>query len=122
MTFSKKTLTSNIAIVTLIIVLIFLADLKFKQYKSQKEIEKQTQSLQAQADALDKQNNDLNQSLQYLSSDSFKERVARQQLNYKKQGESVYGFTEAAPQATNPAVAQSNISDAQKWWNYFFTE
>ena len=85
------------------------------------EIEKQTKNLQSQADALQKQNNDLNQSLQYLSSASFKERVARQQLNYKKQGEVVYGFADEQDQAGIKSDKRTKTPNALKWWNYFFT-
>ncbi len=117
---SKKTISSRLAIATLIILLIFLVDLKYKQWKNQQEIEKQKQNLLAQADTLQKKNNELNQSLQYLNSPSFKERVAREQLNLKKDGEIVYSFGDApdqAPQNTPPEIKTSNV---QKWWDYFF--
>ncbi|MBI5530103.1 MAG: septum formation initiator family protein [Candidatus Doudnabacteria bacterium] len=76
--------------------------------------------MRQQADALQKKNDDLSQSLQYLNSPSFKERVARQQLNLKKDGEQVYGFTDGNGSSTDSQVA-IKTSNAKKWWDYFFT-
>src|SRR6185437_7868984 len=74
--FNKQTLSSKIVIFGLIILLAFLGKLKYSQWRAQQEIEKQKELLQQQADALEKKNSDLNQSLQYLNSPDFKERVA----------------------------------------------
>ena len=117
---NKQALSSKIAICGALVLLLFLSDLKYKQYKAQTEIEKQKQSLQAQADALQKKNDDLNQSLQYLNSASFKERIARQDLGLKKQDETVYSFGDA-PAPSAPSQEQPKPSNIQKWWNYFFT-
>lgn len=118
---NKKTISSKLAIIGLVILLIFLADLKYKQWKNQQEIEKQKQSLLAQADTLQKKNNELNQSLQYLNSPSFKERVAREQLNLKKDGETVYSFGDPSPQAPDGHERTDKSTNLQKWWNYFFS-
>ena len=117
---TKQNLTSKFAIFALLVLAVFLGNLKFKQFKNQVEIEKKTQSLQQQADALQKKNEDLSQSLQYLNSPSFKERVARQQLNLKKDGEMVYGFTENGSSTSEGQIAVKT-SNAKKWWDYFFT-
>jgi len=118
--FSKQALSSKLAITGLFLLLIFLGDLKFKQWLNARQIEKQRQSLQQQADELQKKNDELNQSLQYLNSSSFKERVARQQLDLKKQGEQVYSFSDA-PQVLG-ASTQPQESNFKKWWDYFFTD
>ncbi len=119
---SKQALSSKIAIVGLLGLLVFLGDLKYKQYKAQQQIEQQTASLQQQADSLQKKNDELNQSLQYLNSPDFKESVARQDLGLKKSGEVVYSFSNAqgggSPQTQQ---AQTGASNFQKWWGYFFT-
>ncbi len=119
---SKQILSSTVGLIALTLLLLFLGDLKFRQYQSQKIVEAQTQSLQQQADALQKQNDQLNQSLQYLNSPDFKEQVARQQLNYKRQGEVVYGFSGSGTQAIQSQQAAPAESDSQKWWNYFFAD
>lgn len=116
----KFKLSSKITIIGLCLLLIFFGDLKFKQYQNQRQIEQQRQSLQKQADDLQKKNNDLTQSLQYLNSDSFKERVARQQLGLKRTGEQVYAFTNAPAPAPADSNTQSSGGNLKKWWDYFF--
>lgn len=118
---SKKTISSKIAITGLLILLIFLAELKFKQWKNQREIEKQKYSLLAQAGSLQKKNQELNESLRYLNSPNFKERVAREQLNLKKDGEIVYSFGDAPEKTTGDTEQSNKISNPQKWWDYFFS-
>jgi cell division protein FtsB len=117
----RQRITSKAAILALIVLLVFLGDLKFRQWQSQREIERQEASLQAQADALQKKNNELNRSLEYLNSPSFKERVAREQLGYKRQGETAYGFSDASGSAS-AGQANGAPGNLQKWWDYFFTE
>lgn len=109
-------------LVALVALLFFLADLKYKQYVNQQSINKQVLSLQQQANDLEKQNSDLNNSLQYLSSPDFKEQVARVQLNYKRQGETVFGFTDQQTAAQKANGSSAGASNLQKWWNYFFTD
>jgi cell division protein FtsB len=118
--FSKQSLSSKIALCGLLALLVFLADLKYRQFKAQNEIASQEQSLQAQADVLQKKNDELNQSLQYLNSPDFKERVARQDLGLKKQGETVYNFGDPPPASNALANGEPKLSNLQKWRDYFF--
>ena len=52
---------------------------------------------------------------------SSKEKVAREQLNLKKQGEKVYSFTQIDGRSTASAkfAANDNASNPVKWWKYF---
>jgi len=118
---SKQAISSNIAIAALLLLLLFLGRSKFKQWQDQREITRQKETLQAQADAQQKKNDELNQSLQYLNSSGFKERVARQQLGLKKQGEQVYSFTDA-PAAQTDSQQPAKANNFKKWWDYFFSE
>lgn len=117
---SKQTLSSKITIAALLFLVVFLADLKFKQWQKQRQIEAEKQSLQRQADALQKKNDDLSQSLQYLNSPSFKERVAREQLDLKKAGEQVYSFSDSPQVAGAFSEPASGTGNIKKWWDYFF--
>ena len=45
--------------------------------------------------------------------------MARQQLDLKKQGETIYSFGE--PQITEDNEKQTTPGNVQKWWNYFFS-
>jgi cell division protein DivIC len=116
---SKTALSSKITILALLGLLVFLGNIKFKQWKDKQEIEKEKQNLLVQADLLQKKNTELSQSLQYLNSPSFKERVARQQLGLKKDGETIYSFGET--QVLTSAENTPKESNTKKWWNYFFS-
>lgn len=118
---TKQTLSSKAAIFALLILFIFLGNLKYKQWKSQREIEKQKQTLLKQADDKQKKNDELNQSLQYLNSPSFKERVARQELNFKRDGETVYSFGNSAAANQDTSGQNNKQTNIKKWWGYFFT-
>ncbi len=117
---NKQALSSKITIVGLLILLAFLSDWKYKQWSSEKLIQKQKQDLQQQADALQKKNNELSQSLQDFNSLSFKESVARRQLNLKKQGEQVYTFMDAAAAGQMQNQNSQGRGNAKKWLDYFF--
>jgi len=113
--------SQKIVIICLVLLALFLGNLKYRQYQESKGIEKEKNDLQKQAQSLDQKNQDLNKSLKYLSSLGSKEKVAREQLNLKKPGEIIYSFSD--PQATT-SQAQENIKSTpldnlQKWWKYF---
>jgi cell division protein FtsB len=118
---SKQTLSSKITVIGLLILLVFLGNWKYKQWAGEKLIQQQKQELQQQADALQKKNNELSQSLQYLNSDSFKESVARQQLNLKKPGEQVYTFVDASQSGQVQSQGSKGPSNVEKWFEYFFS-
>ncbi len=118
----KTILSSKIFILSLLICLAFLANLKFKQWRSQSATEKEKAILIQQTEGLEQKNRELSQSLSYMSSGGFKEKLARQQLNLKRDGEIVYNFTSNANSTSTqedlPSSPQSNL---QKWWQYFFS-
>ncbi len=115
---AKTLISSKIVILLLLVFLGLMGDLKYKQWKSQKAIENEKQSLTSQIDNLEKKNSDLSASLEYLSSGNFKERAARDQLNLKRNGELVYNFTDGSDQGRAEQNARSK-SNLQKWWDYF---
>ena len=115
----KPLISSKIFIAALLILLVFLGNIKYKQYKSQSEILKEKDSLTKQAETLQKNSQDLNNSLSYLNSQNYKDRIARQQLNLKKNGETVYNFSYSSiPTSTINSTGQG--SNPSKWWKFFF--
>ena len=120
---SKKTLSAKITLAFLALLLVVLGDLKYRQYQNQAAIQKQVLDLSQQADALAKQNNQLGDLLGKINTSDFHEQIARQQLNYKKQGELVYGFgqDQGSPQSPDQSSA-SGKSNLRMWWNYFFAD
>ena len=115
----KALISTKFFLVLLVLFLVFLGNLRFQQWKAQQAIEKEKQALSQQADALQKKNNELNQSLSYLNTTDFKERIARQQLNLKKDGEVVYTFTDPQASTSTPTGSTGGSNNFQKWINYF---
>lgn len=118
----KLNLSSKFALVALLIFAAFLGDLRYQQYKNQVAIQKEKKDLQDQISALTDKNENLTQSLSYLGSSDFKERMARQQLNLKRNGEEVFGFTDAPTSGSAPSNDQNNanLPNYEKWIEYFF--
>jgi cell division protein FtsB len=119
---SPKQLVSNkIFLFALVVLLAFLANVKYRQWQVEKSIDKEKQILTEQAEAQQKKRDELSQSLSYLNSNSFKERVARQELGLKKDGEVVFNFTENqyAGSASSSQTGKKGESNFAKWWNYF---
>ena len=101
---------------------VFLGQQKFRQYRLQTAIESEKQSLQKQLSGLEGKNEELNRTLSYLNSDTYKELVARQQLDMQRQGEFVYSFSEAARSEPSVLGAKDEASNFQKWANYFLNK
>ena len=111
---------TKIAILLLLSLGVFLGRLEYVQYKNKRSIEKEKQKILGQIEQLSQKNQELSRSLSYLSSPGFKEHIAREQLNLKKDGEAVYSFSQNpgnAPLNTNPLNTKSN---SEKWLEYFF--
>jgi cell division protein FtsB len=117
---TKQTLSSKIAVAGLLILALFLADWKYRQWASENSVLKQKRDLEQQANSLEQKNDELSQSLQYLNSDSFKESVAREQLNLKKPGEQVYTFVDAPQTGQVLGATTEQPSNPKKWLDYFF--
>ena len=117
----KVLLSSKITIITLLALLLFLGSLKYRQWQGQQAIENLKISLEQQAGAAEKKNQELQQSISFLNSADFKERVARSELNLKKDGELVYNFSPVSENSNSQAgAAAPSQTNPQKWWNYFF--
>lgn len=112
---------SKLGILFLLLLCAFLGSLRYRQWKNQVAIEKEKRALQEQISSFNKKNQDLSDSLAYLDSADFKDRVARQQLNLKRNGEVVFGFVDAPPAEPEGADgANSGGPNYEKWVNYFF--
>ena len=117
----KQNISSKIAIFGLEVLAIFLGDLKFKQWRNQQAIEANIAALKVQENEREQKNNELSKSLAYLNSTDFKEKVAREQLGFKKSGETVYGFSDPAQaQPSTEINSTPKLTNPQKWWTYFF--
>ena len=118
---SKEFLSSKLTVAGLLVLLAFFGNLRYQQWRYEKSVERQKADLYAQEQVLQKKNEELNESLSLLNSPNFKERFARQQLNMKKEGETVFTFSEAGePVIQGSQEASADEGNPRKWWNYFF--
>ena len=121
-------------IVVAAIFFVVLLGLEYHQVSQQRSVQKEIDDLNKQADFYNKTNQSLSGSLSSYDSEFYKEKVARDQLNLKKDGEQVYSYSDSGSAATSsaapvltapatvpiPAVALKPESNPKKWWNYFF--
>ncbi len=116
--------TSKWVIFGLVILTIFFAEQKYRQFRLQAKIETEKVSLQKELQGLEGRNSELQRTLGYLDSDTYKELIAKQQLNLQKNGELAYSFSEnqAPPDTGNAQQNLSGLSNFQKWANYFLNK
>lgn len=110
---------SKITLAVVLIVLLGVFGLELQQWKQRKTIDNEINHLIQQQAELEQHNQALEQSLHYFSTDNYKEKLAREQLGLKKEGEIVInyptnGIVEEKPENTQPK------NNPQKWWEYIF--
>ncbi len=113
---------SRSAILILLLLAVFLGYQKISQYRLQSSIEKEKLALQKQIAELEKNNTDLEQTLNFLNSEEYKELIARQQLNMQKSGEQTYNFSAKNNLATDANSDTKPQSNFQKWLSYFLNQ
>lgn len=113
-----------LAIALVISVFIFSGFLKITWQKI--EIQREIDKLKTETGKLEADNKYLSEILDYIGSDSFKEREMRLKLNLQKEGEKViiiYDENGALKTGQNSAKESENSANRQnykKWWDYFF--
>jgi len=112
----------NLFLVGSILVVVFLGSGLGKEFYRDYQIEKEIDSLQNEIEAVEKDNYQLTQLIEYYKTDEYKEVEARKRFSLKKKGESVIIIK------SNPRVLgdfdikeeNKNLPNYVKWWNYFF--
>ncbi|HEX3099575.1 MAG TPA: septum formation initiator family protein [Patescibacteria group bacterium] len=115
-----KIFYSKLFLGAVVIVLLGVFALELQQWQQRRKINAEISHLKEDQASLEQRNNALQQSLQYFSSSDYQEKLAREQLGLKKDGEIVINFPPngiAAGQADENAKPASN---PQKWWQYLF--
>ena len=110
----------------------FLSIPAFKEMQRSKAIEKEINALKEEAEKISKENNFLREQVQYLESDHYKERLAKDKLNLRNPGEKIVMVQPVSEKdkdikgVTSDRVGGSdekednNMSNFKKWWEYFF--
>lgn len=115
-------MSNRFVVVLLLGSLVVLGWSQYQKWQERKKVEKQIQALKAEAAQVDEKNKQLEESLKYLSTNAATERLARQQLNLKREGEIAVVFM--ANNRTGGAVSDSQQAPADPhwrlWWNHFF--
>ncbi len=119
----KQILTAKPTLALLGLGLMGLLFVQYRQFAQRRMLDSEINHLQQQQQALEQKNTELSQSLQYLTSADYKDRIARQQLGLKKSGEIIYSFgDEPASQgdASGRDGANHRPSNLEAWWQYLF--
>ena len=113
-----------LGLVIIILISFPLAKIVSQRYKIDQEIK----SLSLEISELENTSQDLNKLISYLDSDQFVEEQARLNLGLKKEGENVLIIKDPTdlnkvPGAdNNNNLNPKNLSNPQKWFNYFFNQ
>jgi len=117
----RKIFNSNIFIVALLLLLIFSFVKVTKgivlRYKISQEIKQLEEQLTDLKDKTDK----MNQLVTYLGTDEYIEKEARVKLNLRKPGETQVNLAKDQDDASAP-IEVDDLSNVEKWFNYFFTQ
>lgn len=112
-------MSNRFVIVLLLGSIVLLAVSQYNQWQERQKITRQIESLQAEARAVDDKNKQLENSLGYLSSTGATERLAREQLGLKKEGEIAVVFVPSEDNGQTGNV-DTTIPNWKLWWEYFF--
>ena len=101
-----------------------LGGYEFSVWRKHRSVEMEVAEVTEEARQYEEKNKELSESLAFLQSTASRERIARQQLNMKKEGEIVVHFPDTL--TLNPDQKDEDKGtkrvNAETWWNYFFGE
>lgn len=94
-----------------------------------KKIESEIEGLRQEAEKIKAENGDLQEKIAYLDTDEFREKVAKEKLNLKKEDEQVAEIRPVASIESEveqevvklPRAPLLEIPNYKKWWNQFFS-
>ncbi len=113
-------MSSRFVVVLLLGSLAILSLSQYQKWEAQKKIQKQIDALKAESQEIGEKNAQLESSLQYLASAAATERLARQQLNMKKDGEVAVVFLAGTKETAEQVAESKQIPVWKQWWEYFF--
>ncbi len=115
-----KIFYSKLFLGAVIIVLLGVFGLELQQWRERSKINAEIAHLKEEQASLESRNNALQQSLQYFSSTNYQEKLAREQLGLKKDGEIVINFPPNGISGSEPKEPEPPKSNPIKWWDYLF--
>ncbi|HOZ36833.1 MAG TPA: septum formation initiator family protein [bacterium] len=120
----ERSRRSKFLVVALILVFIFMVRTVVKEKKNQNKTTGNINALEQEIAKLQGQNSDLSSLIEYLRSDEFVDREAREKLNMQKPDEKVVLIPEIKKNGGQVAgaVAVTEKPNWQLWQEYFFGE
>ncbi|HEX5429730.1 MAG TPA: septum formation initiator family protein [Patescibacteria group bacterium] len=83
-------------------------------------VDKQIRQLTARAEDISSQNQQLSDLVNYLNTDEYRDKAAREQLGLKKDGEVVVALPQQSTEQSQDQPPQAPASHPQEWFDYFF--
>lgn len=90
-------------------------------------IQKEINTLQEKANDINRANVDLKEKIAYFETDEFKEKEAKEKLNYQKEGERVVIVKSTTQQEEEPTeqgdandTIEEDLPNYTKWWSQYF--
>lgn len=120
----KKLLYSKSFITFLVVILVLVAIALGRESYRYFRISKQIKDLEKRIEELERTNEELARMEEYFQSEEFLEKEARLKLNLTKPGEKliIVKTPEDLKEEEKETVVAREISNIQKWWEYFFNK
>ena len=122
----KKILYSKPSIFFLLLILIFIVIALGRESYRFFRINQEIRGLEQRIEDIEKSNEELSKMKEYYQSEKFLEKEARLKLNLTKPGEKLIIIKQAEEdpeeEVEKKKTIAEEISNIQKWWNYFFEE
>lgn len=115
-----KIFYSKIFLIILALILLFTGVVEFRQWQVRRQVDNEIANLKKEEQNLKQSNQQLEQSINFLSTPEYQEKLARLQLNLKKDGEVVVDFPQNQTIASNIPEQVKADSNLYNWWQYIF--
>lgn len=127
----KRVLRSKVFVIGAVLVFVVMAYFLSRVIQKKYEVAQEIKSIKDRREALIKENQRLQDMLSYLKTDSYQEKVARENLGLQKPGETVVAVEERDSLVVRPeeeflvdrageAKPTAYTPIYKKWYNYFF--
>lgn len=117
----------RLLVVSSFFILFFVSYKLFEQTYKQNQINQDIAQMQEEINKLNQDNQDLGELINYLQTDDFKEKEAKDKLNLIKEGESLVLIKEKDIQKEKPEKEEKNSPEViidrpnyYYWWHLFF--
>ncbi|MFA6271994.1 MAG: septum formation initiator family protein [Patescibacteria group bacterium] len=126
----NRFLPSRLFLIIGVTVLVFFSVSLGKEVIRRYEVNKDIQALEREVAEMEKQNAELTDLIQYLNTNSFKEKEARTKLGMAKAGEKVVVIPDVKVEDENTTESEAvgapdnveELSNPERWFAYFFNQ